>query len=254
MSSIHVLHRGSRRYNLNDYTSMPATVNPSSFPLVAWWRSTDMNFSNNASISGSNKWYSTGTPTIYTASISTGGLTYVSNSIDSQPSAVGTGASTNFLTVISSINLTTSGNTFWTIAVVCYTNSDTFLLGNNASNIQVRKYRSSVNNISLYDGTTEIISNTFSSSISQPVVCWYQRDNSGNGNFYENKYARGINASWPTFNATINVIGEAAFLGSYLNGGISEICIWSVALSSTNISNLFDQYFNVRYPSVFYTH
>ena len=113
----------------------------------------------------------------------------------------------------------------------------------------MRKFRSGANTISVYNGTSEVVSNTFSGVASAPTVCWYVQ-NSSNIAFYESAATRG-GAGYANYTQTHNEMGHTG-IGGTLSGAIVELCAWKQALTPTQISSLFSTYFNLRYPGVFY--
>jgi hypothetical protein len=250
MSQLHTLHRGGKRFYLNDYGSN--TVTPYSYPLIAWWKSSAITYANPTVLSGSLVPWRTIDGGGYLASGSTStGPTYqiTSSVIPSLNNSLVVFNSQN-LAVIPSLNLT---NSLFTMAVVCYSSAEGVIFGNSTTNLQVRKFRSGVNNISIYDGVTEAISSTFSTVAGNPVVCWYQHVSSGGVvNFYENQTARGTSVAWRGFSSTglDRMCGNLAAPTSFV-GGISEIIIWRYVLSLDEVKNMYLNYFKLNYPGAF---
>jgi hypothetical protein len=230
-----------------------AAPSPSDYPLMAWWRASDLTLSVGTPIESSTNW-----KTIvgnYTASGNvSSGPTYEINQNSSQPGVVFNGINQS-LSINPPLDFTSAGHPTFAIAVVCHASIDGIIFGNSTINMQIRKFRIGANDISMYGGpidNSDRPSSIFSSSASQPVVCWWQHDMPPEATFYENKYNRGGPASWVEFENVFNEMGATSF-GGYTNASISEICIWSSSINQTAVTNLFDNYFKPRYPNVFYT-
>lgn len=239
MSTIHTLSRPYRRYRLGDVTSTSATVNPGWYSLTQWWRASDLALSDGASVSS---WAS-----IVGSSVATAGAAPTYRSIagpGSVPSVLWGGS--QYLNVSPTINLTVSE---WTVAAVVTSAADGQLLGNSSNNWQMRKLRSGANNISVYNGGTDIQSNTFTTAGPNPVLCWWVYNASGI-TFYENQTARGGPTAWATYGGNLDYMGRTSYGGNW-SGYTSEICIWNVTLNATQISNLYMNYFAPRYNNIF---
>jgi hypothetical protein len=247
MSSLHTLNRGYRRYTLSEYGTETFTAfNPSAYPLVVWWRADSLNLLNGDPVTGSRTWVALNN-SAYVASVSTNGPVYTTNAIGTMPALKFNGSSQtlNISVGIDIANL----YSYWTLAVVCSaSNGDGNFLGNLTTNIQIRRYVSSANNISLYNNAAQSLSDNFATTAAGTMICWYQRKSPGSSSFYENKTARG-GAPFGVMQAAVNVIGRTSY-GGYTPAAISEICIWSGSLSSTDITNLYDNYFKPLYPSL----
>lgn len=121
--------------------------------------------------------------------------------------------------------------------------SDTMLMASSGINTQLRRFRAGTNTIGNYSAaTSDLTSNTFSSSLTQSVVCGWVWD-AGAITWWEGKYARGSN---PTLTVNVDTIGYNVAGGS-CSGSIAEICIWDQTLTQAQINDLYDGYWRQKY-------
>jgi hypothetical protein len=250
-----ILHRESRRYTLPssivysillDTSSLSPTPAPSDYPLIAWWRADSLTLPNLTVISGSNKpWASIDTHgNVITGSTSTGPKYQVSSSVFSQSVVVFAGQNLRCYPIDLS-------SAIFTMAIVCYSSADGMLIGSSDTNLQIRKFQSAANTISMYNRFVTIVSSTLSTAAGKPVVCWFQRDNTGTARFYENQTARGTSVAWAGFGGSnLNEIGDYQSSLPF-TGGIIEIAIWNYAFSAAEIKNMYLNYFKIHYPGAF---
>ena len=132
----------------------------------------------------------------------------------------------------------------FTIAVIAETLGDTAWLGNNAVNVQVRRRRSGVNNLSFFPGTgSEVISDGFAATAGDLMMVVWRR--SGDTvSFRENKIARGSGTNGGAF--TVNRIGNSAFVGGI--GDCGEIMMWDQFHDDTALDALYDDYAQPEWP------
>ncbi len=239
---VHTLSR-SRRYSINDYAITPGSGGdrPSNYSLLHWWRASDLSgiYSNGQTIV---TWNSVGSTCVASA-VNT--PTYTASDIANSPTVTFNGSS--YFTLSPSINFNLPG---WTVAVVCHVGADSEVMGSSAGNYQMRKFRSGANVLSVYNGSSEDVSDGLSSGANQAVICWYVYSTNVIS-YYENTYTRGSHG-WSTYPVAFDRLATTG-IGGTLTGGVSEYCIWNVTLNSSQISSLFSTYFQVRYPNVFYT-
>jgi hypothetical protein len=237
MSQVHTLGRTYRRYHVNDYAASSASPTPAWYSLIAWFRATDLVLADGGPVTS---WPSSvGT---IVASAGSAPAYKVSAGPGSKPSVLW---NADNLTISPTLNLTTAA---WTVAAVVQSNGDGHVLGHSSINYQMRKYRSSVNNISVYNNSTDIQSSGFATVYNNPVLCWWVY-NASVISFYENQTARG-GAGWSTFGSNLDKLGATSYGGNWA-GYMSEICVWNVAFSLTQISQLYTAYFSPRYGNVF---
>lgn len=240
MSTIHTLSRPYRRYRLGDVTSTSATANPAWYSLLAWWRASDLALADGASVSTWNSIVgssvaSAGSAPTYKTTAGPGGV----------PSVLWSGGST-YLNITPSLSLNLST---WTVGAVVISNGDGQLLGSSGVNYQMRKFRSGANNISVYNNSVDVQSNTFTTVYNNAVVCWWVYSGAGIS-FYENQTARGGPTGWSTYSSPIDQMGRTSYGGNW-SGYTSEICVWDVTLPPAAISTLYLNYFVPRYNNVF---
>jgi hypothetical protein len=245
---VHTLSKTGRRYSINDYSATSPTRGdaPGNYNLLGWWRADDLGLAGGATVV---TWISVVNSIVAT---SVNSPTYATADIAGKPTVTFPG-SAYFNLGSPYLNLTdasTGGN--WTIACVCHASVDSEIVGVAGQNLQVRKFRSGTNNISIYTGGSDVQSNTFTSTANQAVICWWVHNSSGNMLWYENKYTRGSTTGYANFPSTHNQIGTSG-IGGTMTGGMAELCVWRAALTGVQITSLFDTYFQVRYPGVFYT-
>jgi len=134
----------------------------------------------------------------------------------------------------------------WIISILFKGNgSDSMLLADEAFNRQLRRFFSG-NDILAYGGGGVVNSSQFSSSISQSAVCTFI----GSGSsiyYYEGKYPRSFTAVNPN-NMIIETIGYLGAGTGTCTGSFAEICVWTGSLSQADITNLYDNYWRVKYP------
>ena len=127
--------------------------------------------------------------------------------------------------------------------------TDSMMLGHLSTNNQIRYFRAGVKGISAYDEAQnhDQSSNTFSCSISQSVVfSWVFSGSTAVATFYEGKYNRGT-TPLGYGDMGINMIGDTSY-GATCTGSIAEILIWNgTALSQSQITSLYDNYWKVKY-------
>jgi hypothetical protein len=134
-----------------------------------------------------------------------------------------------------------------TICIVAYTNAESVFLSNNSnSDLFLSKQSGGANTISTHYGTSSV----FSTPIGTPVCNWYQRDNSGTLNFFENQTARGSVAGHPAL-GQYDVFGYNANYGFFTNEVVTEIVIWNAVLTQAQISDMYTTYFKPLYGNLF---
>lgn len=219
---------------------------PDNYSLIAWWRASDLT----ATYSESQDVTSWSDFVDSSVSASTYPLYsypyYTERMAGNTPSVHFFKTDTDALLINKLYDMTGS-----TLSILFKGNgTDSNIMGNSGGNIQVRRFRSSANNISCYVGVSDVLSGTFSSSISQSAVCtWIW----GLGSplpvsFYEGKYHRGSTSlGLGSSNVPINVIGRTNYGGSETSGSIAEICLWSGSLSTSSLQSLYDNYWKVKY-------
>ncbi len=137
--------------------------------------------------------------------------------------------------------LTVTGD--FSIIIVAETLGDTSWLGNNAANVQIRRRRTGVNNMSFFSGTgSEVISDVFSSAAGAVTMMTWRRSGT-TVSFRENKTARNYGTNGGAF--TLNRIGASQFVGGI--GDLGEIVYYTIALTDLQVDLLYDNYFKNRW-------
>jgi hypothetical protein len=244
---LHTLSR-SRRYSINDYgmTTPFRGDTPSNYNLIAWWKA--------SSLLGT---YTDGQTVVswpdVTAAVTATAVntpTFATNDAGfGKPAVVFNGSS--YFNLSPSVNLTdanTAGT--WTVAFVIRTTADSQVLGVGGQNVQMRRRRSGANNISVYNGSSEVTSTTFSGDINSPSLCWYVAS-AATIRFYESAATRGGPSGWSNYVHQHNQLGTTG-IGGTMSGAVAELCIWKQALTADQITSLYSTYFTVQYPAVLY--
>ncbi len=217
-----------------------SATTPASFSgLLAWWKADSLSLSNNDPVSSWTD--SSGNGKTATGSSITRPL-YKTSIFGSMPAVVFDGSDDEMS--FSNTSLTTEGA--YTIIWVGKISADSIIVGNDTTNIQIRKYRSSSNNISKFFDSIDQQSSAFSTAFNAAVMCTWRRP-AGSvtvNTFFENATTRGTANDTNGF--TLNRIGRTSY-GGFANGSFGEICIYNSNLSDANISSLYADYFAGRW-------
>jgi hypothetical protein len=174
---------------------------------------------------------------IYSATSGTGPL-FTTGYVGTFPAAVF--SSGKSLTISPSITCFTT--TTWTVVAVIKSGEGN-VMGHSVNNYQMR-YNYPSGKASMYNGSSSLNADSFSTTAGQPLVVWFLHTTGGNGNFFENATGRG-GGGWTTYGAPLNWMGNTSYNGP-LNGGIAELCVFSSDMTA-NITDLFNNYFHLRY-------
>lgn len=242
--SIHTLHRGGRRYSLNDYSTgtslLPSDING----LVYWFKGND--------ISGSQGTHIGNWPAAYGNAILTQSTALAQPQLDftyfgGLPSVKFDG-SQQYFNFSSSIS---AGNTFTMLFFMNFPNSpatqELYCVAAGTPNNQVRI--SSANSVFTYDNATGYTSNTFNSptsSVSKMITAI--KPTTTTISWYDSTTSLGA-GSCGTLQWTTLAHPFSADTGTWFPGAIAEILLWSTSLTDTQIRNLHDNYFKIKYAS-----
>jgi len=238
--SIHTLHKGGRRYSLNDYSTgtslLPSDING----LVYWFKGND--------ISGSQGTHISNWPAAYGTTILTQSLVSAQPQLDftyfgGLPSVKFDGSQQyfNFSSTFS------AGNTFTMMFFITQpTTASLQLYASTAANYQVRIG----NNMWTYDTSNSTFStNNLNSPMTnsskmitavKPTITtinWYDSTTSIGGGGCRSM-------SWFYL---CHPFGSDT--GTWFNGAIAEVLIWSTNLTFSQLTQLHDNYFKIKYAS-----
>jgi len=123
---------------------------------------------------------------------------------------------------------------------------DTFVLGHNVLNHQIRRIRLGLNNASYYAGVSEIISSGFGSATTNLHLATYRRSGT-TISFRENKTARGGGVDGNTLQ--LNTIVNNLFSGSG-DMDIAEMIWYDQHRSDSEVDDLYDKYLKPRWTTL----
>jgi hypothetical protein len=215
--------------------AVTAPTTPASYPLSYWWKASSITgVANGAAVP---TWTSVdGSATVFTGA----GPTYVASStFNGQP-----GVLFNFNKFFGVGSIPAN----CTICVLAYaTLAGSALLGDEGDfNHTLFKYNGGANTIS----TPFATSNVFATPVGTPVCNWYQRDNIGTLNFFENQTARGSSAAHPAL-IGFQTIGSVVNFGYWNQGVMTEVVIWNAVLTPAQIADMYVSYFKPLYGNLF---
>lgn len=132
-----------------------------------------------------------------------------------------------------------------TLICVAKINGDSIWLSRGGLNRQIRAFRAGVNNYSFVATAGEVISGTLSQPATDARMNTWRHEFSGGMqvDFFENatNFGGGINGQTQTLNQ-IGIID-----GGPLNIDIGEMVIFDSYLTSTNITDLYNDYFKPKF-------
>jgi len=205
--------------------------------LALWYKADSLNLPDATNVGTAHTWFdSSGNGHDLTTNPS-GTPVFKLNQVGALP-AISFGGSVN----LGMSNSITLGNCTILVAYKSSAGADGNVLGNTGINRQVRINRSAANQCSFYDGTTEAISATFSTSITSRRLVTWRRSGSA-VDFYENVTPQTGGTS--SNSVVLNNVGNAS--GIFFAGLLYEVAVYSRALSNAEIVNLYNSYFKSRW-------
>ena len=133
---------------------------------------------------------------------------------------------------------------FTIIAITKNVSVDSIVMGHSTLNRQIRIFQSASNCLTMYDGTNNPISATFTNSASGARMNVWQRSGS-TAKFFENNAIDKSSGSMGS--TTLEWIGKYSVAVLYLNADLGELVIYNSALTSLQIQDLFTNYFQPKY-------
>lgn len=206
--------------------------------LLAWWKADSLNIADGSNVGAANNWLdSSGNGHNLTTNPNSPPV-FHTNQVGSLPAISFNGANSS-LGMSSSLTLT---NFTIMVAYASASGADGCILGNQSVNRQARINRLAANVCQFFDGSTEAISQTFTTSItSNRLVSWVR---SGTAvTFYENKTSRTGGTSGNS--TTFDMIGQSSSI--FFGGKLFEMAIYDRLLTSGEVTNLYDNYYKARW-------
>ena len=228
-------------------SSIGPTMSPTDIPgLIAWFRAEDLSALGEAGKvgTGSASWFDHLSSSVSASQTNVAVQPYYTTTkLAGGKSAVHFDQSFTGLYLNKTYTLPSTG---WTVMMLHKGNgNDAFLLGRDGVNIQFRRFRSGANTISAYNGGFDTVSEPLSSSTTQSMVIVWATTGANVLSMYEGKrYVGG-----GVFNAGSSIIDSICDTEFSLHNtcSVAEICIWSGSLDSTQVTNLYNNYWYQKY-------
>jgi len=134
----------------------------------------------------------------------------------------------------------------FTIIVVGLVTNDSILFGNSAANQQFRRWRSGVENISIYDGSSDQQSQTFSTAHGSVHAMGWRRTGTAL-KFRENITNRTGTPTATSLTFTLDRMGITNPVFSMLAGDIAEAIIYTAYRTDAEVDNLYTNYLKAKW-------
>jgi hypothetical protein len=134
----------------------------------------------------------------------------------------------------------------FTVIAVGLVNADSIILGNSGANQQLRRYRSSAETMSIFDGSIDVVSSTLGTA-HNAVHCMTWRRSGINLKMRENKTDRTSGTPTSGLTYTLNRMGVTSPVFSQLNGDIGEVIVYSQNRTDGEMDSIYDTYLKPKW-------
>lgn len=225
-----------------------SAVTPATYGnLSGWWDASALGYANNTAIdNASNKWTDLSGNANHLTQSTAGNRPLLKTGIINGKAVVRfDGASSpnhDFLALTSAVSLTGD----FTIVAVGLVNADSVILGNSSANQQVRRYRSSVETMSIFDGAADVVSTTLATA-HNAAHCMTWRRSGIALTLRENKTDRTSGSPTTNLTYTLDRMGITNPVFSQLNGDLGEVIVYSAFRNNTEVDNIYDNYLKAKW-------